>query len=107
MWSCADFVDGGTMTGMKTVPIAEAKARLNELVDEVVTMHGHVTITRRGRPAAVLVSVDEWESLQETLYWQSVPGIHEDIAWARREFVDGGGYDEAQTRAALGLPPRA
>lgn len=72
------------MVEMRTVPIAEAKARLNELVDEVVTMHGHVTIARRGRPAAVLVSVDEWESLQETLYWQSVPGIREDIARARR-----------------------
>lgn len=97
----------GTMTGMTTVPIAEAKARLNELVDEVVTMHGHVTIARRGRPAAVLVSVDEWESLQETLYWQSVPGIREDIARARRELAEGGGCDEVQTRAALGLPPRA
>lgn len=95
------------MVEMRTVPIAEAKARLNELVDEVVTMHGHVTIARRGRPAAVLVSVDEWESLQETLYWQSVPGIREDIARARRALAEGGGCDEVQTRAALGLPPRA
>ncbi|MDO5628914.1 MAG: type II toxin-antitoxin system Phd/YefM family antitoxin [Mobilicoccus sp.] len=91
---------------MTTVPLTEAKARLNELVDEAVTMHEQITITRRGRPAAMLVSVEEWESLQETLFWQSVPGIHEDIAEARRERADGGGFDEAQVRSALGLPQR-
>jgi prevent-host-death family protein len=91
---------------MTTIPLTEAKAKLNELVDDAVTMHEHVTITRRGRPAAMLVSVDEWESLQETLFWQSVPGVHADIEEARRERTEGRGYDEAQTRAALGLPPR-
>jgi len=91
---------------MTTIPLTEAKAKLNELVDEAVTMHEHVTITRRGRPAAMLVSVEEWEALQETLFWQSVPGIHEDIDAARRERAEGGGYDEAQVRAALGLKPR-
>ncbi|GAB3199905.1 type II toxin-antitoxin system antitoxin RelF [Nocardioides hungaricus] len=91
---------------MTTVPLTEAKAKLNELVHEAVTMNEHVTITRRGRPAAVLVSIDEWESLQETLFWQSVPGIHEDLAEARRERDEGRGYDEAQVRSALGLPPR-
>jgi|1186.fasta_scaffold609999_1 hypothetical protein len=47
------------------------------------------------------------ESLQETLFWQSVPGIHEDIAEARRERAEGRGYDEADVRSALGLPRRA
>jgi antitoxin YefM len=92
---------------MTTVPLTEAKAKLNELVDQAMTMHEHVTITRRGRPAVMLVSVDEWESLQETLFWQSVPLIHEDIAEARRERAEGRGYDEADVRSALGLPRRA
>jgi antitoxin YefM len=92
---------------MTTVPLTEAKAKLNELVDQAMTMHEHVTITRRGRPAVMLVSVDEWESLQETLFWQSVPGIHEDIAEARRERAEGRGYDEADVRSALGLSRRA
>jgi len=91
---------------MTTIPLTEAKAKLNELVDEAVTMHEHVTITRRGRPAVMLVSVDEWEALQETLFWQSVPGIQADIAEARRERAEGGGHDETQVRAALGLPSR-
>jgi antitoxin YefM len=92
---------------MTTVPLTEAKAKLNELVEEVVTMHEQVTITRRGKPVAILVSADEWESLRETLFWQGVPGIHEDIAEARRELAAGGGYDEAAVRAELGLPARS
>ncbi len=93
-------------SSVTTIPLTEAKAKLNELVDEAVAMHEHVTITRRGRPAVMLVSIEEWESIQETLFWQSVPGIHEDVAEARRERAAGGGYDEAQVRSALGLPPR-
>lgn len=94
------------MSCVTIVPLTEAKARLNELVDEAVTMHERVTITRRGKPAAVLISADEWESLQETLFWQTVPGIHEDIAEARRERAEGSGFDEPATRRELGLPPR-
>lgn len=91
---------------MTTIPLTEAKARLNELVDEAVTLHEHITITRRGKPAAMIISVDEWESLQETLFWQSVPGVAEDIAAARQERAAGSGYDEDEARRDLGLPPR-
>ncbi|GAB7004835.1 type II toxin-antitoxin system antitoxin RelF [Nocardioides sp. AN3] len=91
---------------MTTIDLTEAKASLDELVDEALTMHEHVTITRRGRPVAMLVSIEEWESLQETLFWRSVPGIREDVAAAQRELDEGGGYDEAQVRFQLGLPPR-
>ncbi|HEY9564790.1 MAG TPA: type II toxin-antitoxin system Phd/YefM family antitoxin [Nocardioides sp.] len=91
---------------MTTIPLTEAKAKLNELVDEAVTMHERITITRRGRPAAMLISVEDWDSLQETLHWQAVPGIHDDIAEARRELAEGAGFDESQAREALGLAPR-
>lgn len=40
-------------------PVAAAKARLSELIDRAITT-GPQTITRSGRPAAVVVSVDEW-----------------------------------------------
>lgn len=70
-------------------------------------MHEHITITRRGRPAAILVSVEEWESLQETLSWQSVPGIHDDIARSRLEQAAGKGFDEQSVLSALGLQPRS
>jgi prevent-host-death family protein len=52
---------------METLPLAEVKARLSELVARVQQQHDQVTITRNGRPAAMVISLDEWESLQETL----------------------------------------
>jgi antitoxin YefM len=56
---------------MKTLPLAEAKAKLSRLVDEVATTDQQVLITRNGRPAAVLVSPDEYESWKETQAVQS------------------------------------
>lgn len=51
----------------KIVPFTAARARLTELIDDVETRHEHVVITRNGRPAAIVVSPEEWEALEETL----------------------------------------
>ena len=40
---------------------------MTELLDDVEARHEHVVITRKGRPAAILVSTEEWEALAETL----------------------------------------
>jgi prevent-host-death family protein len=52
---------------MKTLSLSEVKAKLSELVDEVESRGERIVITRRGRPAAVLVSPDDLDSWQETL----------------------------------------
>jgi antitoxin YefM len=52
---------------METLPLADVKNRLSEVVDGVVRQNDRVTITRNGRPAAVLISPDDLESLEETL----------------------------------------
>ena len=51
----------------KTLPLTEAKAKLSELVGEVADQQERVVVTRNGRPAAVLISPDDLESLEETL----------------------------------------
>jgi prevent-host-death family protein len=50
----------------KTVPVREFRSNLSELLDEVADRRGHVVVSRRGRPAAVLVPVDEYDALEET-----------------------------------------
>jgi antitoxin YefM len=92
---------------MQTLPISKVKDRLNEFVDSVSLTHEQVTITKNGSPAAVLVGVDEWESLQETLFWLSQPGILDDIAQARRELAEGSTVSEQQIRAEFGVPRRS
>jgi prevent-host-death family protein len=53
---------------METYPVTEAKNRFTELTDRAEREHGRFTVTRNGRPAVVVVSIAEWESLQETLH---------------------------------------
>jgi antitoxin YefM len=86
---------------MHTVPLSEAKDRLSALVEDVQSTHEAVTITRHGRPAVVMMAVDDLESLQETLFWLSQPGIREDLAEAERERTDGGGVSVEQLREQL------
>lgn len=52
---------------MKTLSVSEAKIKLSALVESVKSTDEEVVITKNGRPAAVLVSPDEFESWQETL----------------------------------------
>src|SRR5206468_4142321 len=64
---------------MKTYPLAEAKAKLSGLVDEVSRRDERVTITKHGRPAAVLMSPNEVESIEATLEIMSDPEFYAEI----------------------------
>ena len=88
---------------METLPVSKARDRLNDLVDAVATTRQQVTITKNGSPAAVLIGADEWESLQETLYWLSQPDILDDVAAARADLAAGRTLDEAAIRAEFGV----
>jgi len=50
----------------KTIPVKELRADLAELLDQVADRREHVIVTRHGRPAAAIVPIDEYESLEET-----------------------------------------
>jgi antitoxin YefM len=91
---------------MQTLPISKVKDKLNEFVDAVSLTHEQVTITKNGSPAAVLIGADEWEALQETLFWLSRPGILDDVAQARQDLADGTTSSEKQIRAEFNVPRR-
>lgn len=55
------------MLPAEQMPLGEAKNRLSEVVDTVEREHARMVITKHGRPAAVLMSIDDLESLEETL----------------------------------------
>lgn len=52
---------------MSTIPMSKAKTHLARLLNEVQELGERVTITRSGRPVAVLLAVEEYEALLETL----------------------------------------
>jgi antitoxin YefM len=72
-----------------TLPLAEIKKRLSEIVDGVEQRHDRVVLTRNGRPAAVLMSPDDLESLEETLDILSDPKAMAEIRLAQKEVTAG------------------
>ncbi|MBC8247039.1 MAG: type II toxin-antitoxin system Phd/YefM family antitoxin [Deltaproteobacteria bacterium] len=64
---------------MKILSLSEAKIKLSELVDRVQSMDEEYVITKNGRPSAVLVSPDEFESWKETIEIKSDPDFMKEI----------------------------
>ena len=63
---------------MPTFKATEARANLYRLIDEAGESHEPIIITGK-RGNAVLISEDDWRSIQETLYLLSMPGMRESI----------------------------
>jgi antitoxin YefM len=55
------------MSVSEQMSLADVKNRLSEVVDRLEREHGRVIITKHGHPAAVVISVEDLESLEETL----------------------------------------
>jgi prevent-host-death family protein len=63
---------------MDTLSAREAKANLHQLIDQVAFTHQPILITGK-RADAVLLSSQDWTSIQETLYLLSVPGMRDSL----------------------------
>ena len=64
---------------MKTLSLSEAKMKLSALIDSLGVTDEEVIITKNGRPAAVLVSPEEFESWRESLIVRSDNELMEEI----------------------------
>lgn len=64
---------------MKTLSLSEAKMKLSGLVEKVNASDEEIVITKNGRPAAVLVSPDEYESWKETIAIRSDEALKREI----------------------------
>ncbi|MGH2655639.1 MAG: type II toxin-antitoxin system Phd/YefM family antitoxin [Actinomycetota bacterium] len=73
----------------ETVPLTEAKAHLSELVDRALREHERFVVTRNGRPAAVLLSPDDLEALEETVDILQDRSLMESIRKSRQESAEG------------------
>lgn len=67
------------MTLSEHLSLADVKNRLSEVVDKLEREHGRVIVTKHGQPAAVMLNVDDLESLEETLEILSNPALTESI----------------------------
>lgn len=63
---------------MTSLPVTQARAKLYQLLDEAADSHEPIQITGK-RSNAILISEDDWRSIQETLYLVSIPGMRDSI----------------------------
>lgn len=85
---------GATIVVMSTEPLRQVRDHFSDVVDRVEHEHERVTVTRNGRPAAVLISPEDLEQLEETLQVLGDPDALADIreadaAYARGDVVRG------------------
>lgn len=73
----------------ETLPLSSVKAHLSEIVDRVEGQQDRVVVTRNGRAAAVLISNDDLESLEETLAILSDPSLIAQVRESRQAIADG------------------
>ena len=94
----ADLVILMTMASMS---LAEVKAHLSELVGRVSSQHERLTVTVHGRPSAVLLAVEDLESLEETIAVLSDTDALRELTEAEAEIARGEGESEEQLAKAM------
>jgi antitoxin YefM len=88
----------------ETVPLSSVKSHLSELVDRVEGQHDRIVVTRNGRPAAVLISNEDLDGLEETLSIMSDPALMAQIHESEQTLTNGEqGTTLAELRSALNL----
>lgn len=87
------------------MPLADVKNRLSEVVERLEREHGRVVITKHGRPAAVVLNVEDLEGLEQTLELVSDPRAMRRIRQAEAE-IEAGEAEELTKEQALALVRR-
>lgn len=78
---------------MKTMSYTESRARYAEVLDSVVNDREEVVITRAGHEPAIIVSLDDYESLKETAYLLRSPANARRLLASIDELESGGGAE--------------
>jgi len=85
------------MNTKTTLPISEARTKIFKIVNEIQKTGSYYTITEKGRPKAVIMSAEEFESWQETLEAQKMfPDLEKDIKQVHKD-VKSGAYKNYPT----------
>jgi antitoxin YefM len=90
-----------TIVVMTTQSLATVKAHFSQVIDDVAGTHERVIVTKNGSPVAVILAVEDYESLMETLEILSDPKAVEEIREANARMNEDETFGEEDIRAAL------
>lgn len=77
------------MSAAEHLSLADVKNRLSEVIETLEREHGRVVVTKHGRPAAVMLSIEDLESLEETLEIMSNPDLLDAVREGERDVAAG------------------
>ncbi len=78
---------------MQNIPFTYARKKLKDTIDYVCDNSEPVLITRGKKPAAVLLSLDDFNSYEETAYLMSNPANSKRLLESLKELKEGGGIE--------------
>ena len=89
------------MTMPSSLPLAEVKAHLSEVVSRVSAEHDRVTVTVHGRPSAMVLAVEDVEAMEETIAILADAKLVQQLIQAEAEIAHGEGETEEQLAEAM------
>jgi antitoxin YefM len=89
---------------MSTMPLGEVRAHLSEVIESIETTHERITITRHGKPVAIVLSTEDFESMEETWEILASPGARAAIDEGEAAIQAGNTVDLAYLTREFGRP---
>lgn len=89
------------VTMSESLPLGDAKAHLSAVVSRVSEQHDRVTVTVHGRPAVVVMSLDDLESMEETIAILSDEEAVQQLLASDEELTRGEGESEEELARAM------
>jgi prevent-host-death family protein len=86
---------------MSVLPVAEARAQLSKIVESAVATHERTTITRNGVPAVIVLSIEDYESMQETIETLADPELMAAIREGLDDIAAGRVHDRDDVETAM------
>ena len=88
---------------VNTISVRELRPKLSKVIDDIHKKFDRYVITRRGKPEVVMMSIDDYEGLLETLEIESDPELMKRLKKAEEDMKKGKGKSLEQIHKELGI----
>ena len=88
---------------VNTISVRELRPTLSKVIDNIHKKFDRYVITRRGKPEVVMMSIDDYEGLLETLEIEADPGLMKRLKKAEEDMKKGKGKSLEQIHKELGI----
>ena len=88
---------------VNTISIRELRPKLSQVINNIHKKFDRYVITRRGKPEVIMISIDDYEGLLETLEIESDPELMKRLKQAELDMKNGKGKSLEEIHKELGI----